>query len=451
MFLTSLQKYNHRSTNKYRGSEKNLNFPVKNSLINNIAKLVLGAGLAQAISLIAAPLLARIYGPQSFGEQSALLSIASPMVALTSLAFPIAIVIARSEIEALALARLALIGSLILSPVLTGVFFLDGMWLLHLLGLEGIAIYMIMLPVVVLLTTMNMSAGYLLARRGAHGLSAKAAVAASTLGNIAKIILGLSWPNTLSLVAGNAISYIVAPVLANTRRPIITTESTTLSFALLKATAQHHRDFPLLRAPQNFIAAVSQSLPVIGLTAGFGPDIAGQYAIALVLAGAPITLIGNAAQTVLYPRLTEASRMGENTTKLLAFATLGLALAAAPFFLIILFLGPWLFIVLLGSEWQDAGVFAALMVPWLWLGLLNRPSVSLIPVLGLQHGLLFYEIVSTAFKLLAILLCLQSAYSPRLTVGIFSAIGAFAYTILIVWVFWSNFKITRRSSNGKAS
>lgn len=418
---------------------------LRSVVFKNIGKLVLGTGLGQLVSLLAAPLIARLYGPQSFGEQSALLSIASPMVTLTSLAFPIAIVVARSDTEALILARLAFLGSLTLAPLAIAAFLLYDNWLLYLLGLETLAAHILLIPLIVILTTMNMSAGYTMARCGAHGLAAKASVAAAALGNLTKVMLGLAWPGTLSLIIGNAVGYIVAPLMNLHLRRRMATGPNGTQLAELRDVAHFYRDFPFLRAPQNFVAALSQSLPVIALTSGFGTDIAGLYAIAIVLAGAPITLIGNAAQAVLYPRLTEANRQGEDTTRLLALSTLGLALCGMPFFVAIAIFGPWLFATLLGPEWREAGVYSALLIPWLWLGLMNRPAVSLIPALGLQRGLLIYELVSTVVKLIGILLSLQWFDSPRWTVAIFSSVGALAYLLLIVWVFLSNRKFTRRS------
>jgi O-antigen/teichoic acid export membrane protein len=195
-----------------------------------------------------------------------------------------------------------------------------------------------------------------------------------------------------------------------------------------------------LRAPQNFISALSQSLPIIGLTAGFGPESAGQFAIALAIAGAPIMLIGNATQTVLYPRLTAAVQDNEDTSRLFLSSTLGLLAIGSPIFVLIAMFGPSFFEILLGTPWREAGVYCALLVPWLWLGLANRPAVALIPALKLQRGLLIYEIIVTLAKMGTILIGLHVLESARWTVGMFSGVGAFAYSILIFWVYWSSRK-----------
>lgn len=421
----------------------------KKQFVQNVSKLMLGSGLGQLVSFAAAPFIARIYGPESFGEQSAVLSFVAPLAALTSMAFPIAIVVARTDDEAMALSWLAFWGSLILSSMTTLLLLANDMWLLHQMGLKEIGAYAALVPILVILTTMNMSAGYMMTRQGAFGLSAKAAVAAATIGNLSKLAFGVVSPGTLSLIAGNALGYLVAPVIAIRLRGQSAVKRPKLSIPELKATVVRHRDFPLLRAPQNFIAVVSQAMPVIGLTAGFGAAAGGHYAMAMALAGAPVMLIGNAVQSVLYPRLTAATHAGEDTSRLLLLSTLGLVALGAPFFLLIAFLGVPLFEILLGPEWREAGFYSVLLVPWLWLGLANRPAVSLIPALGLQRGLLIYEVIGTAAKAMAIAIGLFVFDNARWAVGSFSAIGALAYLLLIVWVVWKSWKSDEKQGHGK--
>jgi O-antigen/teichoic acid export membrane protein len=325
------------------------------------------------------------------------------------------------------------------------------MWLLNRLGLEEVGAYAVLIPIIAVLTTINMSAGYIMTRSGAFGLSAWASIAASVIGNFSKLALGLTWPSTLSLIAGNAIGYLLGPLMAFRLSRRMATGLSSYSSERLWEIARNHWDFAFLRAPQNFLAAISQSLPILALTASFGPKSAGFYAVAIALAGAPISLIGNAVQTVLYPRLTEVSRAGRETTGLLLHSTLWLAVIGTPIFALIVAFGPWLFATLLGPEWREAGVYSALLVPWLWLGLANRPAISLIPIIGLQSGLLLYEIIGTVAKLAALMVGQQVFVSARWTVGLFSGVGALAYSLLIAWVVWSSHKGVRKCADEKTS
>lgn len=427
-----------------------LNIMTRNPLIWNIGKLVLGAGLGQIITLIAAPLIARQFGPLSFGQQATVLSVAGPMVTLTSMAFPIAIVIARTDEEAHALSQLALMGSLIFAPFLTALLVINDMWALKQLGLESISQYTLLVPVIAVLTTINMSAGYLMTRSGSFNLSACATVGASLIGNVTKLVLGGFWPNTLSLLIGNAVGYLIAPLLALRLRVHRSRKIAYEAPDQLWTIARSHWDFAFLRAPQNFLVAISQSIPIIGLTACFGPEAAGYYALATALATAPVSLIGNAVQAVLYPRLNEISLAGGDTTKLLIKSTVCLLVAGSPFLAVTAMLGPWLFATVMGPEWQEAGVYSAFLSLWLWLGLANRPAVSAIPILGIQGGLLLYEVIGTIAKLGAVIAGYGVFGSARWTVGIFSITGAVAYALLIVWVIRKSAKVRRRNQNDKA-
>ena len=95
----------------------------------------------------------------------------------------------------------------------------------------------------------------------------------------------------------------------------------------LKKLAKRYRDFPLFRAPQVFLNAISQSLPVLMLTSFFGPAVAGFYSIGRTVLAIPSTLIGKSVGDVFYPRISEAAHNGENLTKLIKKATLSLGLS----------------------------------------------------------------------------------------------------------------------------
>src|SRR5690625_5209746 len=65
------------------------------------------------------------------------------------------------------------------------------------------------------------------------------------------------------------------------------------SLPKLKTLAYQHQDFPLYRAPQVTINAVSQSLPVLMLASFFGPATAGFYTLSRSVMAAPADLLGN--------------------------------------------------------------------------------------------------------------------------------------------------------------
>jgi O-antigen/teichoic acid export membrane protein len=137
---------------------------------------------------------------------------------------------------------------------------------------------------------------------------------------------------------------------------------------------------------------------------------------------------------VFYPRITEAAHRGENLTRLIFKATLYLAAVGFVPFAVVVAFGPWLFGLVFGAEWTVAGEYARWLAIMMFFFFINRPSVAAVPVLGLQKGLLIYELFSTGSKLIAIYIGGVLLKNDQLTVVIFSLFGAAAYIFLIAWI-----------------
>src|SRR5699024_9302988 len=145
-----------------------------------------------------------------------------------------------------------------------------------------------------------------------------------------------------------------------------------------------YKDFPLFRAPEVFLNAISGNIPVILLSSFFGASSAGFFTIGRTVLGIPSQLIGNSIGDVFYRRLSEEANNKENSTIMIFKATVIIgAIGVIPFGLIILF-GPQLFGFAFGSDWHRAGEYARWMAIWSYFAFMNRPSVMALPVLNAQ-------------------------------------------------------------------
>jgi O-antigen/teichoic acid export membrane protein len=150
----------------------------------------------------------------------------------------------------------------------------------------------------------------------------------------------------------------------------------------------------------------------------------------------PSTLIGKSVGDVFYPRINDAARSGENITRLLIKASSILAVVGFLPFTIIVIFGPWVFSQVFGSEWGVSGEYARYLSLFFYLNLINRPSVSAVPMLGLQKGLLLYEIVSTGGKVIGLMIGFYIYKSDVMAIMLFSIIGALTYLWMIAWIIY---------------
>ena len=372
---------------------------LKKPFVRNVTIVASGTAAAQAITMAFSPLITRIYGAEAFGLLgvfNALVSVVTPIAALT---YPIAIVLPQEDTEAKGLVKLSSLIAFVVFIIVSIVLLIGGKSLLAMLDSEAIAPYVMLVPLSVFFTAFVQIAQQWLIRKKLFGISAKVAMLQSFLLNIAKTGIGLIKPVGAVLVILSTLGYGLHSLLlwfgikksGELAHSVTNKEKSKIS---LKNLAWKYYDFPLYRAPQGFLNAISQGLPVLMLASFFGSAAAGFYSIGRAVLAMPSTLVGQAVGDVFYPRITEAFHRGEDLTRLILKATIALAVVGFLPFAVIVAFGPQVFSFVFGGEWVKAGEYARWMALWLFFSFLNRPSVVAIATLSIQRFFLIFEIVT---------------------------------------------------------
>ena len=403
--------------------------------VRNVAIVSTGTAGAQAIAMAFAPIITRFYGPEAFGLLGTFMALVAVFTPIAALSYPIAIVLPKEDSDAKGIARLSAYISLAVAVLVTLALLAGGDRLLTLVGSEAIAAFVMLIPLNILFSAWLQIAEQWLIRKKQFKITAKVAVAQALMVSSAKA--GIGWFHPLAAVLivmttiGSAFHATMLYLGARrvngsatpTRHPQARTPLTEL--------ARRHYDFPLYRAPQVFLNAISQSLPVLMLAAFFGPASAGFYVLGKRLLGMPSHLIGKSVGDVFYPRITEAAHKGENLTRLILKATLALAAFGFLPFAIVVAFGPWLFGFIFGIEWVVAGEYARWLALWMFFMFLNNPSIKALPVLSAQG----FHLAFTVFTLTIRIIVLTSGYyilnSDLIAVALFGASGALINMILI--------------------
>lgn len=419
----------------------------------NVAVVATGTAGAQAITIAFAPLVTRLYGPEAFGLLGTFMAIVAVAVPVAALAYPIAIVLPREDRDALGLVRLSVILSFAVALLAAAALWAGGDWLTATLGAEAVAGFLFLIPVAMLFAAWMQIVQQWLIRKKEFGVIARSAVAHSLVLNSAKSGMGWLHPVGAVLIVlatlGHALHAALLFIGARRRYQASASERQQASTgAPLRELVHRHRDFPLYRAPQDFISAASQSLPILMLAAFFGPAAAGFYTLGKMVLGMPAALIGKSVGDVFYPRIADASHRGENLTNLIVKATFGLsAVGILPFAVVVAF-GPWLFGSIFGSDWVQSGEYARWIALWLFAMFINKPSVVAVPVLRVQHLLLLFSIMSIALRVLVIIIGYYVYNSDIFAVALFAITGALVNFILILLVLFISRRFDRKFSLG---
>ena len=220
------------------------------SFIRNVLTVVSGTIAAQAITMFFSPFITRLYGPEAFGILGTFTSIIAITTTIAALTFPIAIVLPKKDIEALALIKLSFIIALFMSVITFIIIELIGENLVDLLGVEILAPFLFLIPVLMFLTAGRQIFEQWLIRKKKFKTIAKILVYQSLMVNSAKLSGGIIHPTGLVLICIATIGYGIHTILLfiGSRKtfPLSLTGLKEKSITM-KETIVKYSDFPIYR------------------------------------------------------------------------------------------------------------------------------------------------------------------------------------------------------------
>ncbi len=394
----------------------------KNAFVRGLGVLVFGTASAQILLVLAAPVLTRLYTPADFGLLAAYTSLLALMGVISSLRYELAIPLPEDNIEAANITILSLL-LVFISTALTAILVLMlGKSIAELLGVPVLANYVWLLPVGVLLSGTYTVFNYWSVRnkhfsRIAGTRFTQAIVTLAIQLTIFKLG-GISL--LLGQVAGQS-----AGTTSLTRPALSTPEFRQVSWGGVKRAAVRYKRFPIFSTWEGFSNTAGAQLPPILFAALFNPAVAGLYALANRVMSLPISLVGGAIDQVFFSKAAEAHRVGKLGP---LFEQLHSKLAHISFapILLLMLLGPDLFILVFGEDWRQAGEFAIWMGPWLYLTFVSSPLSTLIAVTEqIKKGLVF-QLVLLLSRLGAISFGAWLG-DPKLTIILFSGANSLCY------------------------
>ncbi|MEB0039871.1 MULTISPECIES: oligosaccharide flippase family protein [unclassified Pseudomonas] len=379
-------------------------------LVRNILTTISGSAGAQAINLALIPVIMRIYGPDAFGVVGTFQSLIIILIPWCALTYPMAIVLPVRDDDARGLIRLSLLIAATVCAASALLLYGYGAQFAASLGIDILTPYLMLLPIVMFSSAVLEITQQWLYRTQRFSLTARAATLHALLYNATRSLAGLIQSSAPVLVVTSALYYVIHSSLlligirlGGDQIPLSNAHPSDVGQRKsLRQLALDYRDFPVYRAPQVLINALSVHMPTLVLASAFGAVPAGFFALCLQVLAMPSNFIGKAVGSVYYPRITQATHAHEPVTRLLARGVAGMALAGLVPFATLAIAGPWLFGLAFGAQWEPAGEYARWLALSEFAGFIGGPCQVAIPALSLQKRFLVFEIVSTSLRISAV-------------------------------------------------
>jgi O-antigen/teichoic acid export membrane protein len=413
--------------------------------VKNISTLVAGTSVAQAISLAAAPVIARQYTPAEIGAFTFLISIAGGISLVASLRYEMAIILPKDRKDSVNIMFLSLFLAAIIS-VLFFIMVLIETWC-NLTGIGGKIFqhrWISILPALIFL----LSASSILQNWFNHNREYKtlawSKVITSTFNNLTTLFLGLAAIGTLGLWLGN-FAGVAATVLFFTGLLYLRYKDDLMmfSFSTQKSMARKYRHLPMANTPQVVVDMAQAYGPVYLLSIFFSNTILGWYSLSLRMLQAPMWLIGSSIGQVFYKDAAEYFVQHGNLRQPIQKTIKTAVAIALPVMVILIIAGPWLMSFVFGSQWREAGVYARILAPWMFFEFIRSTIYSALLVTGKVRSMLIISLIGAALIILPLCLGGLLFRNDLITLILLSACQSIYSLSVVVWIVRSTSVLTK--------
>jgi O-antigen/teichoic acid export membrane protein len=374
----------------------------RSPFIKNTLKLVFGTGIAQAVTFLVSPVLSRLYTPEDLGLFTFYISIVGLFALIATLRYEIAIVYPKDDDDAVTIVSLSVIIAFGLSFLLFVLVLLYRFFLSASLPLNPVlTLWLYLLPVLVFFLGLgNIFQNWLIRKKEYRILSAGKII--NSLGNnLTALFLGFIQIGIWGLLIGNITgTFFLVLFFGFFIYRSGQFRKYTVDRSSLKSLARRYKELPASNTLQSILEAM-QNYGIIYLAkVFFSSSVVGFYALSIRVLQAPLWLTGTSISQVYTKDLAERFNKNENLEELL-FKTIKIAaLLTLPVQIILLAAGPWLFGIIFGPAWREAGVYARLLAPWMFFDFIRYCIAQTPLVVGRTRTMFYISIIGNGVMII---------------------------------------------------
>lgn len=410
----------------------------RSGFAHDVMMMSSATAIAQAIAILAAPVLTRLYTPDDFGVLGVYAAILGIVSVVASLRYEQAIPLPRRPGIAACVLVLSLSVVIAVTLVSAAVVFAFGPDIAAWTRIPSHSHILYLVPVGVLLAGAYQALNNWAVRQRSFRKIARTTLLQGGSSTATQLALGVLGSGPTGLVAGQilgrsaGISTLARLVLADPSRPL-----RRVSMRGVALVARRYRRFPRLFTWSALLNSVGLMGPAILLAGFYGAAVVGWFGLVQRMLGAPTTLLGRSVTNVYFSESARLARdaPGELTAlfgRVLRKLVLIGSLTIIPAGLVSPFVFPFVF----GAEWATAGRYALILSPMLLMQFLSSPFGVTLAVLERQDLAILREVIRIVLLGSALVITGMSESSAEQAVVALSIAGTAAYLahLYISWV-----------------
>lgn len=407
---------------------------LKKEFVKNVLTLVTGSAISQVVIYASILLLTRLFSPEIFGVYMLFSSATLILKPLATLQYEFAIVLPKKNEDAINLLAFSLLVLLVYCFLLFVVVYLFKEEISSFFNLKELLNFIYLLPLSVFLFGAVSIFDYWNNRTKMFKNISKGLFLKSSSMSATQIATGYSSFNSLGLIPGMLLgNFIQLLFLVKTSSKSLKILLQKISFLEMFSLAKKYKDIPIFNSIINLTNNLSNELPILLITKYFGLANSGIYGLAIKFTKAPIGIIQQSVGQVFFNKASETYNTDGNLHNLV-IKTLKSLMRISGFIFIPLYVISFYLNELFGEVWADVGLYARILIPWLFLAFLSNPLTSLIIILNKQKTIVVFDTLLLIFRFIGLFIGYYFYKNIVISLILFSGVGAIFNILIFVYL-----------------
>lgn len=405
----------------------------KDSFSKGFFTLLSGSLLGQVINLLMSPIITRIFSPQEFGYFGVFTSLVSILTGVTTLKLEMALPLKQEKNEYSELFWTCLVVNLVISIFCGLLFGLLPYTMYEKLNITPIYHYWWLLAIALFFTGTNRIFNSAVVRFKAFKEISISFLNQIIIKNLFQAGVGVFYPTGVVLIIGTILNQITS--LFNlfrvvNRKKIV--ERPKLNKEKILTVLKQHKDYVIFGTPSGLANTLGLYLPVPLVMFFYGSSAAGSLSFGITLISIPMRVIGMSISQVFIGEASEMLRkeirgVGQLYNKILKKLS---QFIIGPSVLILV-LGKWMFPIIFGKHWVEAGEFIQLLTICFALQFISSPLSQILNLLILQRVQLIWDLLRLLLTCITLIIPPLLGLSVKVAIIWFSIGMSISYLVLI--------------------
>ncbi len=396
----------------------------------NVFVLITGTFLSQLIPFLISPILTRIFSPEEFGMFGLYFSISMILSVFITGRYEMAIMLPKSDKDAVNIVGLSLIITFVISILLLIAVIFFKHQAAALMKSENIENWLFTLPLTMFSIGVYQAFNYWNNRKEKYKRLASSRVIRSLNTSTWSLVLGFTLLKKGGLILGDAIGQSVSCMfLAGRTWKEDKNFYPEIQRSNMKEQAIRYKQFPIYNVASGLSEKMSGQMPVLLLSSFFGEALTGFFSFSQRIVSAPGAIIARAFGDVFRQKASVEFAENGNCKQLFIKTFRQLFFVSVIPFILFYFFAPPLFGFVFGERWIVAGEYAQIMTLLFFLQFIVSPLSNMFLVAEKQKIDLYMQVILLVGVLLAFIGGYKIFNDPKLCVLLYTFVYSFKYLV----------------------